>query len=61
VRERIKKAAAAAVKEIGLREVFLFAGLASLAYGLHQVYPPAAWIAVGVLLMRLALPKARAE
>lgn len=61
MRERFKKAAAALLKEIELREAFLFAGLAALFYGLHQVFPPLAWIVVGSILVRVALPKPRAE
>lgn len=38
----------------GLRDVFLFGGLASLAHGVAQVYAPAAWMVVGLVLMLLA-------
>lgn len=39
----------------------LFAGgLGLLAYGLHQVYPPAAYVAAGMILLGVAALGARA-
>lgn len=64
MRDRLKRLAAvlrlvAAV--FGPRELFLFGGLASLAYGVAQVYPPAAWMVVGLVLMLMALRRRGAE
>lgn len=33
-------------------------GLASMAFGVHKIYPPAAFIVVGILLMTYAVKKA---
>lgn len=38
-----------------LRDVFIFGGLAGAAYGIAQVYPPAAWIAGGATLFWLGI------
>lgn len=35
---------------IGLRDAFTFGGLALVGYGLHVIYPPAAFIVVGAAL-----------
>ena len=34
-----------------IQELALVAGFIALFYGIHQIYPPAAWIINGVLLM----------
>jgi len=36
---------------LDLRDLFCFGGLGLLAYGLHLVYPPAAYIAPGAILL----------
>ena len=46
MRDLIKKC----VDGIDLFDVFTFGGLACIGYGLHAVYPPAAWIVVGSAL-----------
>jgi len=43
---RVKQLAA----QIDLRDVFVFGGLAMVGYGVHCIYPPAAWIVVGTVL-----------
>lgn len=45
----------------GLRDLFVFGGLACLAHGVAQVYPPAAWMIVGLVLMLLGLRRTAAE
>ncbi len=40
-------------KAIDLSDLFAFGGLACLGYGLHAVYPPAAWIVIGAILFRI--------
>ena len=35
------------------------AGLASLAYGVWQVYPPAMWITVGLAILAVSIMGAR--
>lgn len=42
---------------IDLRDGFCFGGLACVAIGLAQVYPPAAWIVVGVALFWLGVKR----
>lgn len=46
---------------VGLRDAFVFGGLACLAYGISQVYPPAAWMVVGLVLMLLGLRASTAK
>ena len=38
---------------VDLRDLFALIGLASLGYGLHAIYPPAAWIVVGGMIYRI--------
>lgn len=40
---------------IGFREVLLLCGAALLGFGAHLVYPPAAYIAPGVVLVGVAI------
>jgi len=40
-----------------LRDVLVFGGLAIAGYGAWQIYPPAAWLAVGVTLFWLGVRK----
>lgn len=65
MRDRIKamaaKVAVAIAREVGLREALLVAGLAAVARGLNDIFPPAAWVFVGLVLMALALRRARSE
>jgi len=35
---------------IDLRDAFVFGGLGLVGYGVHAIYPPAAWIVVGTAL-----------
>lgn len=35
---------------VDLRDAFTFGGLALVGYGLHAIYPPAAFIVVGTAL-----------
>jgi len=50
--QRLRKAVAA----IDGMDVALVAGLGLLGYGAHLVYPPAAWLTVGGVLVWLGLP-----
>lgn len=52
---RFKKISAFLVGLIGLRDVFVFGGLAMLGYGLYQVKPWIAFAICGCLLMILGL------
>lgn len=45
----------------GLRDIFMFGGLACAARGAFLVYEPAAWLLVGLVLMLLALRARRPE
>jgi hypothetical protein len=49
MRERLKQLA----NMLDLRDVLAFGGLAMLCYGLHLIYPPAAWVAGGAALFWL--------
>ena len=46
----------AIASEIGRDEVVLFAGLALTAYGCWLVWPPAAYLVPGLVLVWMALP-----
>ena len=37
------------------RDVFVFGGLAALAYGIAQVHVPAAWIVCGALMLAIGV------
>ncbi len=41
--------------EFGLRELFVFGGLASAVYGISQVSEPAAWVIGGAVLFWLGV------
>ena len=38
-----------------IKDIFFFCGLASIAYGIHEMYPPSAWVTVGGVLLALSL------
>lgn len=38
-----------------ISDALTIAGLGALAYGLHAVYPPAAWIVTGAILLLVGL------
>jgi hypothetical protein len=42
-----------AVSVFDMRDAFVFGGLGLIGYGIAQVYPPAAYIVVGVVLFWL--------
>lgn len=46
----MKKIMKDALQVVDIRDLFCFGGLAMVGYGTHQIYPPAAWIVVGVVL-----------
>lgn len=41
--------------DIDLQDAFVFGGLGCVGYGLHAIYPPAAWIVVGAALFWLGI------
>lgn len=45
----------AVVKFFDLRDAFVFSGMGAVYYGLFQIYPPAAWIVLGVALFWLGV------
>jgi hypothetical protein len=49
--------AAAFLRQFDLRDAFVFGGLGAVAYGLAQMYPPAAWIVPGVACFWLGVRK----
>lgn len=57
MRSRWRKLLALVRAEIGLREVLCFGGLGCVAYGLAQVYAPAAWIVPGAALFWLGVKR----
>ena len=44
------------MKKIDLKDLCMVAGAASLAYGLHLIYPPLMFLSLGALLIRLGWP-----
>jgi len=42
-------------KAFDLQDLFVFGGLGCVGYGIWQVYPPAAWVVVGVALFWLGV------
>jgi hypothetical protein len=53
MRERLKQLA----NLLDLRDFLAFGGLAMVGYGLHLIYPPAAWIGIGAALFWLGAGK----
>lgn len=53
MRERLNKLA----NLLDVRDFLAFGGLAMVAYGLHLIHPPAAWIVVGAALFWLGAGK----
>ena len=47
----------AALRNIELRDVLCFGGLAMLGYGLYLVYPPACWVVIGGVLHLMGRPR----
>lgn len=44
-----------------LDDLMLLAGVASICFGLWQIYPPAAWIFCGAALIFIALASAKTK
>lgn len=42
-------------EELGLREVLVIGGLASVGHGIHLIHQPAAWIVVGAVVFLLGV------
>ena len=40
---------------LDLRDLFVFGGIAAAANGIHMIYPPAAWIFVGIMFFWLGI------
>lgn len=40
---------------IDFNDIVAFVGLALLAYGVHQIYPPGSYVAVGLILLAFGL------
>ena len=49
MRERLHRLA----NLLDLRDMLAFGGLSMVGYGLHLIYPPAAWLGVGAALFWL--------
>ena len=51
------------LRDIDLRDVAVFGGLAAVAKGVAQIYSPAAWIVVGLFFMWISLrsPRRKSE
>lgn len=41
--------------DVNMRDVLVFGGIASAAYGINLIYPPAAWIFCGLALFWLGI------
>lgn len=52
---RIARGVVAIAREVDLRDVFVFGGLASAVYGVSGFSVPAAWIVAGVVLFVLGV------
>lgn len=40
---------------VDVRDAFVLAGVASVCYGVHMIYAPAAWIVGGIVALYLGL------
>lgn len=45
------------MKKIDWQDCCLVAGVASIAYGLYQIYAPLAYLTAGAALIRIGLPR----
>ena len=52
---RIRNALRPLASLFGLRDLFVFGGLASLGYGIWQVHVPAAWMVIGLLIFLIGM------
>ena len=50
-------ALSALLRNVELRDVLCFGGLAMLGYGLYLVYPPACWVVIGGVLHLMGRPR----
>lgn len=57
MRAAVKQFAAFVRREFDVEDLFVFGGLACAAYGIAQVYPPAAWIVTGAVLFGLGVKR----
>jgi hypothetical protein len=53
----VKKGMALVAEQLELRDVLAFGGLALFGYGVHCIYPPAAWILCGAVLFWLGVKR----
>jgi hypothetical protein len=53
--QKIRNIASAALKSVGMREIFLISGLGLLGYGLSLVFWPAAFGIPGAILVFVAI------
>lgn len=51
----VKRAKTALINALDLRDAFVFSGMGCVAYGLAQIYAPAAWVAAGAALFWLGV------
>ena len=45
------------MKKVDMQDVCLVAGVVSSAYGMYLVYAPLAYLTIGVVLIRIGLPR----
>lgn len=45
---------------VEFKDILIFIGIIMAARGIYMVYPPAMWLSVGVFLIYLGWPKAKA-
>ena len=53
---KLSKSAITNALKSGINVIFTFTGLASVGYGAWVVYPPSAFVVVGVALIWMGLP-----
>lgn len=42
-------------RAVDMTDVFVFSGIGCVGYGLSQIYPPSAWVVVGISLFWLGV------
>lgn len=51
----LKRLLVTIAQAVDLRDVFVACGLGAIGYGIGQIYPPAAWIVIGAVILILGI------
>lgn len=54
-RPQVELLARRAADSVDRRDLFVFGGLASMGYGIGQIYAPAAWVVVGAIVFLIGM------